>query len=140
MGIYEVESNTCNCIGNFTTFDDDHRIYMSKPCQIHELKEGNTIYYDLRDDLKYIMKSFDEIEIKKKYLVKILKIEKIINSNKKIIKIEINDNLDTYFDDNKQIFYTQMNDEPMWKKVDDNKINMIILYKTVNHTVQDGWK
>lgn len=142
MGIFGVKSKTCNCKGSWTTLTNDHRIYMERPCKLHMLEEGNTIYYELRHLLNHIINDFKGIKIKEKYPVKILKIEKLTN-DKKIIKIEVihNGDLNTNnFNNNKQMFYSQMNDEPMWKKIDDNTINMIILYQSPHHTVEENWE
>lgn len=142
MGIYGVKSNTCNCQGSWSTLDsNDHRIYMERPCKEHKIIVGNTIYYQLKYLLNHIINNFKDIKIKEKYAVKILEIEKV--TDKTIIKIEVNHNGEfnvNNFNDNKQIFYSQMNDEPMWKKIDDNILHMIILYQAPHHSVEEQWE
>jgi len=44
------------------------------------------------------------------------------------------------FDINKQMYFSDMNDEPMWKKIDDNKFELILLYKSVHHTDGNNWR
>ena len=142
MGIYGVKSNTCNCRGSWSTLTNDHRIYLEKPCKNHELKEGNVIYYELIHILDQIIKNRDGICIKDKYPVKILKVEDL-GSGKKILKVEVNHNGDfntDNFDVNKQMYFSQMNDDPMWKKIDDNKFNFILLYKAFHHSIEDRWE
>jgi hypothetical protein len=140
MGIYNVKSNKCNCKGSWSTLTDDYRIYMEKPCQNHQLKEGNIIYYELHHLLNYITKN--KIVIKDVYPVKILKLVKI-GKDKQIIKVEVNHQgkLNTNnFDTLKQTYFSQINDEPMWKKIDDNIFEFIFLYKSQHHTVEDKWE
>lgn len=141
MGIYCVKSNTCNCKGNWSTLTNDHRIYMVKPCSNHILKEGNTIYYELFHVLDKIIKTKDGLRIKQKYPVKILKIEQLDRSCK-IIKLEVNHNGELNvdnFDNTQQAYFSQMNDDPMWKRIDDKKFEFILLYLNVHHTIEDKW-
>ncbi len=143
MGIYRVKSKTCNCKGSWSTLDPrDRRVYLDEPCKKHKLSEGNTIYYELKHLLVSLINDINEMRIKEKYEVKILKVQKLDN-NKTIIKIEVNHegdlNIDK-FNNNKQIYYSQMNDEPMWKQIDNNIIHMIILYRSPHHTVEETWE
>jgi hypothetical protein len=118
MGIYGVKSNTCNCKGSWCTLTNDTRICMTNPCQKHIIKEDNTIYYELKHIITYIIKNKSGIQCEHKYPVKILKLIKLDNK-KTIMKIEVNHqgklNTDN-FDINKQMYFSQINDEPMWKK------------------------
>jgi hypothetical protein len=153
MGIYGVKSKTCNCRGYWSTWDkNDYRIYMRNPCEKHSLKVGNTIYYKLNYLLKHIsnkdVTSLPLVKaelplVKETYLVKILHVEQLTNF-KMLIKIEVKHNGELNvdnFNNNKQIFYSQINDEPMWKKIDDNIIHMITLYQEPHHTVEeDAWE
>jgi hypothetical protein len=142
MGIYGVKSNKCNCKGSWSTLTNDCRTYMEKPCSEHSLIVGNTIYYELKHLLNYITTNFEDIIIKEKYAVKILQIEKL-TKNKTIIKIEVNHNGNlnvNNFDNSKQTFYSQMNDEPMWINIDDTIMHMIILYQSPHHTIEDIWE
>lgn len=143
MGIYRVKSKTCNCKGTWSTLDPrDLRIYLDNPCKEHSLIEGNTIYYELNHLLDKILKDPILIVIKQKYPVKIVKVKNCAGS-KILLKIEVNHNgeLDTHnFYDNKQIYYLQMDDELMWKKIDDNTIQLIILYLPQHHTVEEFWE
>jgi hypothetical protein len=43
------------------------------------------------------------------------------------------------FDTLKQTYFSQMSDEPMWKKIDDNTFHFILLYKACHHNVEDKW-
>ena len=91
--------------------------------------------------LNHITTNFED-NIKEKYAVKILQTEKL-TTNKTIIKIELNHKgeLDNGNCNNtKQMFYSQMNDEPMWKKIDNNILHMIILYQSPHHTVEEMWE
>ena len=142
MGIYEVKSNTCNCKGSWCTLSDDYRIYMTNPCQNHQLKEGNVIYYELIHLLSNIIKNRTGIQIEAKYIVKILQVAKL-EIDKTIIKVEVNHQgkLNTdIFDTLKQMYFSQMNDDPMWKKIDNNRFEFILLYKDCHHTVEDKWE
>ena len=142
MGIYGVKSNTCNCKGSWCTLTNDHRIYMVKPCSNHEIKKGNIIYYELRHLLEHIIKIKNNIRIKKVYSFKILKVNEL-DKGQKIIKVEVNHNgeLNTdNFNINKQMYFSQMNDEPMWKKIDDNRFEFIFLYKAFHHIVENKWE
>ena len=142
MGIYGVKSKTCNCIGSWATLTNDHRIYMKKPCQNHELKEGNVINYELIHLLNHIIKNRVGILIENVYPLKILQVAEL-GRDKKIIKVEVNHQgkLNTNnFDMNKQMYFSQMNDEPMWKKIDDNRFEFIFVYMSKYHTVEDEWE
>ena len=142
MGIYGVKSTTCNCKGSWSTLTNDKRIYMTKPCEEHILIEGNTIYYELKHILNYIIKNFTGIRIKDKYLVKILQIEKV-RINKTLIKFEVIHNGELNienFNKNKNIIFSQMNDEPMWNKIDDNIIHFTLVYQSPHHTVEANWE
>ena len=138
MGIYYVNSKTCNCRGSWSTLNNDTRIYMTKTCDKHSLKEGNTIYYKLIYLFNLIKKKqilINQID----YHVKILKVVKVKKGL--LLKVLVNDdsNLIDKFDINKQIYYSDMDDEPMWKKIDDNNFEFIFLYKEVHHTVENDW-
>jgi hypothetical protein len=141
MGIYGVKSNTCNCKGSWASLTNDHRVYMEKPCYQHILKEGNIIYYQLIHILNEIINTRIGI-IKEKYPVKLLKIEDL-GKGTKIIKVEVKHegelNTDN-FNINKQMYFSQMNDESMWEKIDDNTFNFILLYNGCHHTVEDKWE
>lgn len=143
MGIYGVKSRTCNCRGSWSTLDPkDYRVYMTKPCEKHMLTEGNTIYYELKHLFKSIINNFDGIIIREKYPCKILRVEKIDN-RKTIVKLEVIHNGDlniNNFDNNKKIFYSQMNDEAMWREIDENTIHIIITYQSPHHTVEENWE
>jgi hypothetical protein len=141
MGIYGVKSNTCNCKGSWCTLTDDHRIYMEKPCDQHSIKEGNIIYYELIHLLNHIIKNKVGILIEDVYPVKILQVAEL-GRGKEIIKVEVNHQgkLNTNnFDTLKQTYFSQMSDEPMWKKIDDNTFHFILLYKACHHNVEDKW-
>jgi hypothetical protein len=143
MGIYKVKSKTCNCKGNWSTLvENDHRVYMIMPCSNHELKEGNMIYYELIHILQHITipESLHK-PYKYKYLVKVLEKQKIQN-HKYIVKIELKDDGDINIDNfikSKQIYFSQMNDEPMWKRIDNDTIQLVLLYQSPHHTVESGW-
>jgi len=143
MGIYGVKSRTCNCRGSWSTLDPkDHRVYMTNPCEKHTLTQGNTIYYELKHLFNVIINNFDGIIIREKYPSKILRVEKIDN-RKIIVKLEVIHNGDLNidnFDNNKKIFYSQMNDEVMWREIDKNTIHIIILYQAPHHTVEENWE
>lgn len=146
MGIYGVKSTNCECRGNWATLDSDYRVYMSKPCSNHELKIGNSIYYELIHLLKHITKYFTAntniIWYEPKYLVKILDV-KTINKCQKCIKVELihNGTINvSNFNQSKNIIYSQFNDEPMWKEIDDNTIHFIILYQGCHHNVEKKWE
>jgi len=150
MGIYGVKSNNCECRGNWCTLDSDHRVYMNKPCSKHRLEIGNSIYYELHHLLMHITK-YDTnntkiIKYKPKYLVKILDIQKLdipkYNRNT-CIKFEFKHDINidiANFNESKNIIYSQFNDEPMWKKIDNNTIHLIVLYQGCHHTVETSWE
>jgi len=140
MGIYGVKSNNCECRGSWSTLDSDHRVYMSYPCSEHELKSGNKIYYELSHLLYHITKTSTLYQ--PKYLVKILDI-KTNDKRQKCIKVELihNRTIDvSNFNESKNIIYSQFDDEPMWTKIDDNTIHIILLYQGCHHTVEKEWK
>lgn len=143
MGIYKVKSKTCNCKGTWSTLvENDHRIYMIMPCSNHEVKEGNMIYYELIHILKHItIPEASHKPYKYKYLVKVLEKQKIQN-NKYIVKIELKDDGDINIDNfiaSKQIYFSQMNDDPMWKRIDNDTIQFVLLYQSPHHNVESGW-
>ena len=140
MGIFKVKSSNCECTGSWATLDSDHRIYMSRPCSKHELKSGNKIYYELSHLLYHITKTSTLYQ--PKYLVKILDV-KDFDKNKKCIKIELTHNSEinvVNFDKNKNIIYSQFNDEPMWTKIDDYTTHFIVLYQGCHHTIEKQWE
>jgi hypothetical protein len=143
MGIFKVKSKTCNCKGNWSTLDaNDHRVYMNMPCLNHEFKEGNMIYYELIHILKHItIPQSSHKPYKYKYLVKVLEKQKIQN-HKYIVKIELKDygdiNIDNFME-SKQMYFSQMNNEPMWKRIDNDTIQLVLLYQSPHHTVESGW-
>jgi hypothetical protein len=143
MGIYEVKSNTCNCKGSWSTLDGkDFRVYMDKPCPNHQLKEGNIIYYKLIHLLDHIIKIKKNIKLREVYPLKILQVCEL-GRDKKILKVEVNHNGDLNtdnFDTFKQMYFSQMNDEPMWKKIDDNRFEFIFVYMSKHHTIEDEWE
>jgi hypothetical protein len=118
---------------------------MSHPCSEHELKIGNSIYYNLIHLLNHITKysttNTDIICYESVYLVKILDISNITST--KCIKLELTHSEIVNvanFNEKKQIYFSQFNDEPMWKKIDDNTIHFIILYQGCHHTVEKQWE
>ncbi len=142
MGIYGVKSNTCNCKGSWCTLTSDHSIYMEKPCPNHQLKEDNIIYYKLIHLLDHIIKIKKNIKLREVYSLKILKVAEL-GRDKKILKVEVNHGGDLNtdkFDKNKQMYFSQLNDEPMWKKIDDNRFEFIFVYMNKHHTVEDEWE
>lgn len=145
MGIYGVKSTSCECRGSWATLDSDHRVYMKTPCSEHELTQGNQIYYKIHHLFEHITKNrtinTNIIKYEPKYLVKILDVKKI--DRKKCIKIELihNGSIDvSNFNESKNIINSQFNDEPMWQKIDDNTIHLIILYQGCHHTIESDWK
>ena len=65
-----------------------------------------------------------------------------IQNHKYIVKIELKDDGDINIDnfiESKQIYFSQMNDEPMWKRIDNDTIHLVILYQSPHHTVESGW-
>lgn len=145
MGIYTLKSCTCECKGVICTLTSDHRVYMDKPCLNHKLDIGNSIYYELNHLFKHITNytttNTNIIFYKPKYLVKVLDI-KVLDKNKKLVKVELihNGSIDiSNFNEHKNIIYSQWNDEPMWKKIDENTINFIFLYQGCHHTVEIDW-
>jgi hypothetical protein len=143
MGIYYVKSKMCNCVGSWCTLTNDHRVYISKYCEQHKLTEGNKIYYELGHLLKYItIPQTSHKPYKDKYLVKILEIKET-SRDKKIIKIELDDNGEINVDNfnvSKQIYYSNFNDESMWKRINENTIQFILLYQAPHHTAEFGWE
>jgi hypothetical protein len=86
MRMYNCVSDTCKCKGSWSTLTSDTRMYLTNPCENHEIKEGNYIYYELKYLLEYIHKN--KQIFKDKYLIKILNVVKI--DNNKLIKVELN--------------------------------------------------
>lgn len=143
MGIYKVKSNTCECCGQWCTLTSDHLVYITKPCVKHKLEVGNIIYYELIHILKHITKNSSSNVYKIKYPVKILEILYLPDKQKKVIKLELthNNKIDVnQFDNNKQIHYSQLNDEPLWNKIDDNIIHFNILYNQRHHAIEGLWE
>ena len=168
MGLFTVKSTTCDCIGEWSTLEyNDKQIYI-RPCKQHDLQVGNTIYYcfgELFSKIltKHTIDSIDDFtlttemnegnvritktkeylsRIKTKYPAKILDIVKI-NPSKHLIKAEIYHEgtiIETDFDKNKQMFFSDMNDEPMWKKIDDDRMQIIFLYNGRYHTIEKEWE
>ena len=143
MGIYKACSYDCKCEGMFSTLDpNDLSVYMVKPCEKHILLEGNTLVYELCHILNHITKKDQKlINIKNKYNVKILQLKPIyINENRKyLMKIEVihNGEIDiNKLDNNKNMLYSQMDDEPMWKQIDEHVIQMIFVFNCKHHTVE----
>ena len=115
---------------------------MDKPCEIHSIKEGNTIYYELSHLFRLIQNNKNIPIIEQKYPVKILQVRNLSN-NRTIIKVEVKHNGEVNvdnFDNMKQMFFSDLNDEPMWKKLDDKCFNFILLYKPFYHNVEDKWE
>jgi hypothetical protein len=142
MGIFKVKSNTCNCKGSWSTLTSDHKIYLETPCHKHSIKEGNIIYYELIHLLEHIIKIKKNIKLREVYSLKILQVAEL-GKDKKILKVEINHNGDLNtdnFDTLKQMYFSQMNDEPMWKKIDDNRFEFIFVYMNKYHTIEDKWE
>jgi hypothetical protein len=142
MGIYKVKSNICDCMGQWCTLTADHSIYITKYCSRHELVVDNIIYYELIHVLKHITNNLSSNIYKIKYPIKILHID-CINIRNKLIKLELkHDNTINVnqFDTNKQIYYSQLNDEPLWSKIDDNTIHFNILYNSRHHTIEGLWE
>lgn len=149
MGIYTVKSCTCDCKGTICTLTADHRVYMDKPCVNHKLEMGNSIYYELNHLFKYLTKYSDTFTLchftnttcyEPKYLIKVLDI-KVLDKNKKLVKAELihNGTIDVS-NFNKNIIYSEWNDETSWKKIDENTIHFIFLYQDCHHTVEKEWK
>jgi hypothetical protein len=66
-----------------------------------------------------------------------------LERGKQIIKVEVNHQgkLNTNnFDNLKQTYFSQINDEPMWKKIDDNIFHCILLYHAPHHNVEEKWE
>ena len=132
MGKYYVKSSKCDCEGCWSTLNSDYRMTMEKPCQKHRILEGNIIFYNLKPLLEHIItvNKLNIMFIRGIYQVKILNTI-VTNNRKQLIKVEVNHdgelNMDN-FDINKQMYFSDMNDEPMWKKIDDNKFELILLY------------
>jgi hypothetical protein len=146
MGIYTVKSRTCHCCGQWSTLDpQDHRIYMHQPCSTHECTEGNRIYYKLHYMLEYITRPQSNANpYKDTYLVKVLEKQQIKNKHGygHIIKIELTDNGAINADNfvqSKQTYFSDMDDAPMWKRIDDNTIQFVLIYQSVHHTVEHEW-
>ncbi len=144
MGIYTLKSTNCECKGTIYTLTADHRVYMEKPCLSHDLKIGNSIYYELNHLFKHFTKSLtlNIICYEPKYLVKVLDV-KVLERGKKLVKVELihNGTINvSNFNEHKNIIYSQMNDEPMWKKIDENTIDFIFLYQGCHHNVERDWE
>jgi hypothetical protein len=141
MEIYYVKSPTCDCKGCWTNVKSNGwNVCMDKPCLNHELKCGNMIYYEIIHLLKHITSKIG-VFYKIKYLVKVL--ELILIDNAKHIKIELKHNgeMDVLnFDETEQFYFTELNNEPMWKKIDDTTIHFIILYQDYHHTIEKEWE
>lgn len=132
MGIYRVKSNTCGCIGSWSTLDpNDRRIYMETPCMHHRLKEGNVIYYELKHFLKDIC--INDTYLKDKYAVKIIDV--IIRDRQIIINIEYDNTYNTIDTDNLEDQFKTLR----WKKREDNKIQFLVDYHPAHHTIEDSW-
>jgi hypothetical protein len=41
--------------------------------------------------------------------------------------------------ESKQMYFSQMNNEPMWKRIDNDTIQLVLLYQSPHHTVESGW-
>jgi hypothetical protein len=143
MVVYEVKSKTCNCIGVCSTlYEPKIHIYMDKPCYKHALIINNMIYYDLSHLLGYISKpDIPKPIYKPKYLVKVIYVN--TNSNKPIIKLELKHDgeidIDN-FDNKKRIYYSDLEDEQRWIKIDDTTIQFTLSYLQAHHTVEDEWE
>jgi hypothetical protein len=137
MGIFYLKSKTCNCKGQWCTLTNEHRAYLTIPCTTHSLNVGNSIYYCLDYFLNHISRGK---LYKNKYLVKILE-KQTLSRDKTLIKIEVTgETFDVNnFIPSKQIYYSQMNDEPMWKQIDNNTMHFILVYQPECHTVEIGW-
>ena len=65
-------------------------------------------------------------------------------NNKVIIDwIELDDNGEINVDNfnvSKQIYYSNFNDESMWKRINENTIQFILLYQAPHHTAEFGWE
>ncbi len=143
MGIYGIKSDKCDCRGFWSTLDSDCSVHISKPCVKHRLEVGNVIYYELIHILRHITKHSSSNVYKYKYPVKILEILDLHDIRKKVIKLELtHDNMIdvNQFDNNKQIYYSQLNDQPMWNKIDEHTIQFIILYNPKHYTIEGTWE
>ena len=142
MGIYGVISQTCGCYGNWSTLDyKDNRTYMTKPCSQHSLQKGNMIYYELFHLFNHILKTKEGSVLQKKYCVKVLEVCEF--NYKTLIKCEVNHSGDLKvenFDASKKMYFSQMNDQPTWEKIDDATFHLIFLYQSCHHTVEKGWE
>ena len=134
MGIYTYKSPTCGCIGCWSSLTNDTRFCLSDPCSKHSITVGNIIWYDLRPLLQYIgCKNYQP-----KYALRIINVIKL--QNKTLIKVEVNGlNVDV-FNCNKQIYYSDMNDEPMWQKIgigigegETNIVHFVFVYDCMQH-------
>lgn len=144
MGIYTLKSSNCECKGTICTLTADHRIYMSYPCVKHEIKTDNIIYYELSHLFNHITKHSPTniISYEPKYLVKVLDV-KVLARGIKLVKVELVHNGSIHvsnFNETKNIIYSQWDDEPMWKKIDENTIHIVLLYQGCHHNVENSWE
>jgi len=59
------------------------------------------------------------------------------------MKIEVNNCenlLYDHYDEKKQIFYSDFNDEPMFQKINESTICLILTYLRRHHSVETGWE
>ena len=140
------QSNTCECLLSTTTFDDNGLI-MEQPCVKHKIKVGNHIWYNLKPIMWHLLKQGHALDIRDKYHVKIISVKNLyisrcFTSSKRLIQIEwkhegkLNINM---LDGLKQIYYSEMNDEPMYKMKDEKTLILTLLYQAYHHTIDDTW-
>ena len=140
------KSNTCDCLLSTATFDDNCLI-MEQPCVKHKIKVGNYIWYNLKPIMRHLLKRGHTLDIRDKYYVKIINVKNLcisscFTSSRRLIQIElkhdgkININM---LDNLKQIYYSELNDEPMYKIKDENTLILTLLYQAYHHTIEDTW-
>lgn len=117
---------------------------METPCPLHTIEQGNSIYYQLFDLLKYCIRVQSNVPTTTTttYPVKLIQIVNM-EKGRKLLRVEVTHNgtIDTdLFNSANQVYYSQMNDDPMWKKIDDNRVEFIMMYQSVYHTVEDNWE
>lgn len=142
MGIYYVEAGNCKCKGCFTTYSHNSPPYITQYCEKHKLKEGNTIHYNLCPLLKYITNNMYFGTILFSYPIFIQEILQL--SNKTLVKCTTTEKgLERVFESAKnQMYYSEFNDEPMYKKVSNDVYQFIFVYQKDYHTIanDDTWQ
>ena len=138
MGIYGVKSKTCGCKGSWSTLDsEDTGVYISRPCSQHELVRGNTFFYDLGPLLKLVAKPIYFDVIQPVYALKIIDV--VEDNTVKLLKVELKNFNVTMFNESKQQFFSQINDEPMFQQFDETTVHFIFKFLPKFWTVEEGW-